>query len=99
MKKIELDNRRKYQVVTDAMASSTLKLVTGEVVPYIADKGVMTVTEGDRIFHWWKNCGDKGGEANEGSTGWLEATIERKCGNTRSDVPVGTIQIASKNSS
>ena len=82
VKKIELDNRRKYQVVTDAMASSTLKLVTGEVVPYIADKGVMTVTEGDRIFHWWKNCGDKGGEANEGSTGWLEATIERKCGNT-----------------
>ena len=77
VRKIEIANRQKYEVVSDAQATGMLKLVTGESAPFIPKQGDMTVSEGDRMFHWWKDCGDK-----DNSMGWLECTVERKCGNT-----------------
>ena len=75
---IELANRRKFLVVSAAMSTGHLELVTGERVPYIADPGpLMTVSEGDRILHWWKDCGDK-----DRSSGYLESSVARKCGRT-----------------
>ena len=77
IRKIEVVNRRKCEVVSDAQATGTLKLVTGESVPFIPEQGDMSISEGDRIFHWWKDCGDK-----DKSSGWLEGTVLRICGNT-----------------
>ena len=63
--------------MSGAQATGTMKLATGKSVPFIPEQGDMSISEGDRIFHWWKDCGDK-----DKSTGWLEGTVLRKCGNT-----------------
>lgn len=77
IRETEVTNQRKWLVVADALDTACIVLATGERVPYITDPTHMTVSEGDRIIHWWSNIGDVAKSA-----GYLESTVLKKCGRT-----------------
>ena len=77
VKAIEKANRSKFAMASAAMATGKIKLATGEEVEHIPSIDLMTVAEGDRMLHYWSNCGDV-----SNSSGWLESFVARKCGKT-----------------